>query len=141
MQVSLVKTCLSSEMCDVFNVHTGKRQGAMDHITLTNRWKISLKRCRTQYNIQLNGMFVLSSSSLCQGISELVIGCCTKGGCHVTSIATPCSTQSSHQPEAILWHRSLQPTLGGAKATPCHASAKPMMLFVSFLHGRESNPR
>ena len=38
VQVSLVKTCLSPETYDVCNVHTGKRKGAVDHITLANRW-------------------------------------------------------------------------------------------------------
>ena len=46
MQVSLVRTCLSPETHDVCNVYTGKRQGAIDHITLANRWQISLDKAR-----------------------------------------------------------------------------------------------
>ena len=36
VQVSLVKTCLSLETYDVYNVHTGKGQEAMDHASLAN---------------------------------------------------------------------------------------------------------
>ena len=46
VQVSLVKTCLSPETYDVCNVHTGKRKGAVDHITLANRWQISLEKAQ-----------------------------------------------------------------------------------------------
>ena len=38
VQVSLVKTCLFPEMYNVCTVHMGKRQEAIDHITLANCW-------------------------------------------------------------------------------------------------------
>ena len=46
VQVALVKTCLSPEMYDVCNAHTGKCQGAVDHITLANHWQILLKKAQ-----------------------------------------------------------------------------------------------
>ena len=46
VQVSLVKTFLSPETYDVCNVHTGKCQGAVDHITLANRWQFSLEKAQ-----------------------------------------------------------------------------------------------
>ena len=46
VQVSLVKTCLSPEIYNVRNVYMGRRQGAMDHITLANPWQISLKKAQ-----------------------------------------------------------------------------------------------
>ena len=137
VQVSSVKTCLSPETYDVCNVHTGKRQGAWT----TSLWpivgKFHLKKPRTWCNVRRNGVFVLSCIPLCQGISVLMIGCFAIGECRVTSIVTHCSAQRSHQPEATRWCRSSRLTLDGAEATPCHTRAKPMMLLVSFLHGRE----
>ncbi len=44
VQMSLIKICLSPEMYNVCNVHTGKCKGEVDHITLANRWQISLKK-------------------------------------------------------------------------------------------------
>ncbi len=46
VQVSLVKTCLSREMYNVCNIHMGKRQGAVDHITLANSWQTSLEKAQ-----------------------------------------------------------------------------------------------
>ena len=46
MQVSLARTCLATETYDVCGIHTGKRSGAVDHVTLANRWQISLEKAR-----------------------------------------------------------------------------------------------
>ena len=46
MQVSLVRTCLSPEVYDVCNVYMDKCKGAIDHITLANRWQISLDKAK-----------------------------------------------------------------------------------------------
>ena len=46
MQMSLVKICLSPEMHNVCNVHTGKHRGAVDHVTLANHWQISLDKAQ-----------------------------------------------------------------------------------------------
>ena len=46
VQVSLARTCLTTEAYDVCGIHTGKRSGAVDHVTLANRWQISLEKAR-----------------------------------------------------------------------------------------------
>ena len=43
-----VKTCLYLETYNVCNIARGKRQGEVDHITLANKWQISLEKERTQ---------------------------------------------------------------------------------------------
>ena len=46
VQVSLARTCSTTEAYDVCGIHTGKRSGAVDHVTLANRWQISLEKAR-----------------------------------------------------------------------------------------------
>jgi hypothetical protein len=45
-QVMLVRTNLTPETYDVCRVHTGKRQGAVDYITLAHRWQIPLHKAK-----------------------------------------------------------------------------------------------
>ena len=71
-QVSLVQTCMSPEIYNVCNVHTGKLKGAVDHVTLANRWQISLE-------IQRNGAYVLCCIQHSQGIFVLMTRCCVIG--------------------------------------------------------------
>ena len=103
--------------------------------------KFHSRKLRTRCSVQRSGAFVLFCIPLCQGVSVLMIGCFAIGGCRVTSIATPCSARRSHQPEAIRWRRSSRLTLGGAEASLCQVRARPMMLLVSSLLGRESRRR
>lgn len=46
VQVALTRTCDSPERYNVSRVYTGKRRGAVDHITLANRWGISIEKAK-----------------------------------------------------------------------------------------------
>jgi hypothetical protein len=46
-QVLLVRTHHTSETYDICVVHSGKRQGAVDYKTLTNRWQIPLHKAKS----------------------------------------------------------------------------------------------
>jgi hypothetical protein len=48
-QVMLVLTNLSTETYEVCRVHTGKRQGAVDYITLAHCWQSHCTRQSTQW--------------------------------------------------------------------------------------------
>ena len=45
-QVMLVRTNLTPETYDVCCVHTGKRQGTADYVTLAHRWQIPLHKAK-----------------------------------------------------------------------------------------------
>ncbi len=49
-QVTLVRTNLTPETYDVCRVHTSKRQGAMDYVTLAIVGRFCYTRQRTQFN-------------------------------------------------------------------------------------------
>jgi hypothetical protein len=117
-QVTLVCTNLTPETYNICQFHMGKRQGA---------WTMSLwhivgrshcSRQRTRLNRLCSKACELSCIRLYPGVSVPMTGCCTTVDCCAISIATPCSAQRTSQPKATLWHRSSQPTLGGAAATP-----------------------
>ena len=111
----------------------------------TSLWPIvgrfHYSRPRTWCNIPCNGVCILSCIPLCPGISIQMIGFFAITGCHATCIVTPCSAWRSHLPTAKWWGRSSWPTLGKAKASPCHTRAKPMRLLVSFSLGKVSHWR
>jgi hypothetical protein len=44
--VTLVRTSVSPETYDVCSVHTGKRQGGVDYVTLAHRWQIPLHKAK-----------------------------------------------------------------------------------------------
>ena len=45
-QVMLVCTNLMPDTYDVCHVHTGKRQGAIDYVTLAHHWQIPLHKAK-----------------------------------------------------------------------------------------------
>ncbi len=86
VQMSLVKICLSPEMYNVCNVHTGKHWGPCTTLLWPIIGKFHSIKLRTWCNVQRNGASVLFCIPLCQGISVQMIGCFTIEGCRVTFI-------------------------------------------------------